>query len=312
MVTAAPIAVSAAAQKAGASLLGIVVLVVIAAWVLLLAVLVIYAAVVFTRRGQVQRQRQALPRAPARPRSGRSPAGVTALRDADPAFDEQLLLDAAQTATFLVFAAMTTGDVAPIGRLVTSSFWQAPFGRITQLAARDRRRETARAATDPAGSGHRSRSRWNIPVDYHPSVPELIAVSLGREQRVRVRVSFDQLAAIVRPGAQDFAAGAAAVNIGSALASAGRAVASRAVASAQASSAQPSSVAWVASGGHYDLTFSRPSGGTTDPAAALADRTCVTCGATYQSELAIACQHCQAPRLLPWGDWRLADAQPVQ
>jgi hypothetical protein len=305
MVTAAPIAVSAAAQKAGASLLGIVVLVVVAAWVLLLAVLVIYAAVVFTRRGQVQRQRQALPRAPARPRSGRSPAGVTALRDADPAFDEQLLLDAAQTATFLVFAAMTTGDVAPIGRLVTSSFWQTPFGRITQLAARDRRRETDRAATDPAGSGRRS--RWNIPVDYHPSVPELIAVSLGRAQRVRVRVSFDQLAAIVRPGAQDFAAGAAAMNIGSALASAGRAVAS-----AQASSEQPSSVAWVASGGHYDLTFSRPSGGTTDPAAALADRTCVTCGATYQSELAIACQHCQAPRLLPWGDWRLADAQPVQ
>jgi hypothetical protein len=70
-------------------------------------------------------------------------------------------------------------------------------------------------------------------------------------------------------------------------------------------------VAWVASGGHYALTFSRPSGRTTDPAAALADRTCVTCGATYQSELAIACQHCQAPRPLPWGDWRLADAQPV-
>jgi len=201
---------------------------------------------------------------------------------------------------------MTTGDVAPIGRLVTSSFWQTPFGRITQLAARDRRRENARAAADAAGPGRRSRSRWNIPVDYHPSVPELIAVQLGREQRVLVRVSFDQLAAIVRPGAQDFAAGAAAPNLGSALVSA-----SRAVASAQASSAQPASVAWVASGGHYALTFSRPSGRTTDPAAALADRTCVTCGATYQSELAIACQHCQAPRPLPWGDWRLADAQPV-
>jgi hypothetical protein len=306
MVSPLSIAASAAAQKAGTSLLGIVVLVIIAAWVLLLAVLLIYAAVVFTRRGQVQRQRQASPRSPVRPRAGRLPAGVTSLRQADPAFDEQLLLDAAQTATFLVFAAMTTGDVAPIGRLVTSSFWQTPFGRITQLAARDRRRENARAAADAAGPGRRSRSRWNIPVDYHPSVPELIAVQLGREQRVLVRVSFDQLAAIVRPGAQDFAAGAAAPNLGSALVSA-----SRAVASAQASSAQPASVAWVASGGHYALTFSRPSGRTTDPAAALADRTCVTCGATYQSELAIACQHCQAPRPLPWGDWRLADAQPV-
>jgi hypothetical protein len=199
---------------------------------------------------------------------------------------------------------MTTGDVAPIGRLVTSSFWHTPFGRITQLTARDRRRESARAASEPADSSRRNRSRWNIPVDYHPSVPELIAVSPGREQRVRV--SFGQLQAIVRPGAQDFADGAAARSFGSALVSAGRTAAS-----AQAGSSRPSSVAWLASGGHYDLTLSRPSGRATDPAAALADRTCMTCGATYQSELAIACQHCQAPRPLPWGDWRLADAQPV-
>jgi hypothetical protein len=163
-----------------------------------------------------------------------------------------------------------------------------------------------RAASEPADSSRRSRSRWNIPVDYHPSVPELIAVSLGREQRVRVRVSFGQLQAIVRPGAQDFADGVAARSFGSALVSAGRTAAS-----AQAGSSRPSSVAWLASGGHYDLTFSRPSGRATDPAAALADRTCMTCGATYQSELAIACQHCQASRPLPWGDWRLADAQPV-
>src|ERR1700733_15894570 len=118
----------AAAQRPGISLAGIVVLVVIGTWILLLAVLLIYAAVVYSRRDRVQRQRRVLPRSPARPRSGRLPAGVTALRDSDPAFDEQLLLDAAQTATFLVFAAMTTGDVAPIGRLVTSSFWQTPFG----------------------------------------------------------------------------------------------------------------------------------------------------------------------------------------
>jgi hypothetical protein len=37
----------------------------------------------------------------------------------------------------------------------------------------------------------------------------------------------------------------------------------------------------------------------------------VTCGATYQSELAIACQHCQAPRALPWGNWRLDETIPI-
>jgi len=55
---------------------------------------------------------------------------VNALRSADTNFDEQLLLDAALTATLLVFAAMTTGDVALTSRLVTDSFWQTPFGKI--------------------------------------------------------------------------------------------------------------------------------------------------------------------------------------
>ena len=217
---------------------------------------------------------------------------------------EQLLLDAALTATLLVFAAMTTGDVAPISRLATDSFWQTPFGKITQMTARDRRRENAESAKDEANG--RRRSRWNIPLDYYPSVPELTAVDLGSEQRVSVRVSFGQLQAIVRPGAEDFAAGAAATNFGSAMVAVGKSVA------AQKNAPQSSSVSWLSSGGNYDLSFVRPSSARTDPSAALADRTCTTCGATYRSELAIACEHCQAPRPLPWGNWRLARAVPAQ
>jgi hypothetical protein len=51
--------------------------------------------------------------------------------------------------------------------------------------------------------------------------------------------------------------------------------------------------------------------GKADPAAALADRTCTTCGATDRSELATACEHCGAARPVPWGQWQLASADPA-
>jgi hypothetical protein len=111
--------------------------------------------------------------------------------------------------------------------------------------------------------------------------------------------------AVVRPGAADLAAGAAATNFGAVLVSVARTV------SSQASNPTGSGVSWLASGGQFELTFVRPRAARTDPSAALADRTCTTRGATYRSELAIACQHCQAPRALPWGNWRLDRATPV-
>jgi hypothetical protein len=51
--------------------------------------------------------------------------------------------------------------------------------------------------------------------------------------------------------------------------------------------------------------------GTAISIAVLADRTCVTCGATYRSELATACAHCGTARAVPWGQWRLASADPA-
>jgi hypothetical protein len=53
-------------------------------------------------------------------------------------------------------------------------------------------------------------------------------------------------------------------------------------------------------------------GSHTDPDAAVASRTCTTCGATYRSELATTCANCKASRPLPWGEWRLADLTPVE
>jgi hypothetical protein len=70
-------------------------------------------------------------------------------------------------------------------------------------------------------------------------------------------------------------------------------------------------VSWLGAGGRYDLIFVRPGDARTDSSAALADRTCTTCGATYRSELATGCAHCSADRPLPWGRWRLAVATPV-
>jgi hypothetical protein len=297
--------IAGTAAKAGVTAFGIVELIVVLSWVALFAVMLLFLAVVTTTRGRSARRRAAVRALRPPRRAGTLPAGIDALRRADPAFDEQVLLDASLTATFLVFAATTTGDIAPLRRLVTDAFWESPFGKITRLSARDRRRESIQSARDAAAG--RERRRMNLPIDYHPSVPELTAVDVGRRhQRVSVRVAFGQLQAVVWPGAESMAAGAAAKNFGSALLSAGQAVGTR-----LASNASSDSVSWIAAGGHYRLTFVRPASARTDPSAALADRTCAACGATYQSELAIACQHCQAPRALPWGTWRLDEAVPV-
>jgi hypothetical protein len=297
--------IAGTASKAGADAFGILEGIVFLSWVLLFAVMLLYLAVVTTARGRSARRRAALRALRPPRRAGRLPAGIDALRRADPNFDEQLLLDASLTATFLVFAATTTGDIAPLRRLVTESFWESPFGKITRLTARDRRRENIQSAKDDESG--RVRRRLNLPIDYHPSVPELTVIDVGRkQQRVSVRIAFGQLHAVVWPGAEAMAAGAAARNFGSALKSVGQSVGTR-----LGSDGSVNSVSWIAAGGHYRLTFIRPSGARTDPSAALADRTCVRCGATYQSELAIACQHCQAPRALPWGNWRLDEAVPT-
>jgi hypothetical protein len=205
----------------------------------------------------------------------------------------------------LVFAATSTGDAAPISRLVTESFWQTPFGQLTRTTVRDRRRENGQSELDQASG--RKVSSWNIPLDYQPSVPELVAVEIGAEHRVSVRVSFDQLQAVVRPGAAELAAGAAANNFVSAMISIGKG----AGAGVSSNGPRKIEVSWLGAGGRYNLVFVRPADARTDSSAALADRTCTTCGATHRSELAVACAHCGAERPLPWGRWRLAAALPV-
>lgn len=288
--------------------LSIAVLVVVLGWVALFAVLLVfYVAIVMARKGRRPAARSAAasprPVVARRPVAGRTPTGLDALRQADHHFDDQLLLDAAQTATLLMYVATSTGDEAPLSRVATKSFWQTTQGRLARTTARDRRTSNEYAARSPSGSRSRQRA---VPVDYQASAPELTSVRLGGgAEEVHVRVAFGQLVAIVRPGAAAFAAGASARSVTSGFVSVGRAVA------AEASDQKRDSVSWTGADGHYDLTFVRPAGTQTDPAAALADRTCGTCGATYQSELAVACQHCGAARPMPWGQWRLAAAVPV-
>ncbi len=317
---------AAGPPQPGLTVLRIVLAVIFLAWVVMLVLIIGVAAIVVTNRGRIQRRRALAARlAPARGGSGQgatgqratgqratgrltrasaNPADLAALRNSDPQFDEQLLLDAALTATLLVFAATSTGDSAAISRLVTDSFWETPFGRLTRTTVRDRRREGTQQALDNASG--RKLTKWHIPLDYQPSVPELVSVQTGRgTQKVSVRVSFDQLQAVVQPGAADYAAGAAATNFASAMISISKSVGTT------ANTPHHNEVSWLGSGGRYDLLFVRPAGTRTDPSAALADRTCVTCGATYRSELAVACAHCGAERALPWGRWRLADAAPV-
>ena len=140
-----------------------------------------------------------------------------------------------------------------------------------------------------------------VPVDYQASAPELTAVKVRGHQEVCVRV----LAAVIRAGAGALADSAAATSLTSGFASLGKSFL------AEAGDGTEQYVSWVGSDGHYALTFVRPAGAQTDPAAALADRTCTTCGATYRSELATACEHCGTARPMPWGQWRLASAEPA-
>jgi hypothetical protein len=297
---------------------GVIELVVIASWVLMFALLFGILGVTIVTRGRAQRRRAARP-SPA-PRDGELPARLTELRRGDPQFDEQLLLDASQTVLLLVFAAMTIGDDAALRQLATESFWSTYFGRYVRMSAQDRRRERKqqwRADDGPARRPRGSQSR--IALDYQASVPELIEVRAGARyaggttpagaaQEITVRVSFSQLAAMVRPDAAALTSMATATRLSSAAVSFAGALGSR----INDSQGTAQGVSWISASGHYDLTFTRPAGARTDPAAALSSRTCPACGAAYRSELAIACEHCGAPRPIAWGQWRLSAAQPTE
>ncbi len=71
-------------------------------------------------------------------------------------------------------------------------------------------------------------------------------------------------------------------------------------------------LSWLSWAGKYDLDFVRPPGARTDPRAAIANRTCFACGATYRSELAVTCAHCHAERPAAWDTWRLAKVTVVE
>jgi hypothetical protein len=283
---------------------GIAGFVIFASWVLLFVFLFGVLIVVTLLRGKRHRQGQSGETAPAAVADPLLPARLAQLRSADPRFDGQLLLEVAQAACLLMFAAQSTGDEQALRRLAAPSFWSTFLGRYIALNARD-----ARLARDPStGRGARSRRHARFPVDFQAAAPELIAVELGRWQRARVRVSFSQLRVVLAPGAHGQAAMATATNLGSMASALGASVSGQ----LGSSGTGGTGLSWVSWAGRYDLDFTRPAGARTDPAAALASRTCAACGGTYRSELDSQCAYCGAERPLPWGEWRLASITPVQ
>jgi hypothetical protein len=266
------------------------------AWVLLIAVLIgMYLAVVARRRKG--------PAAAAPVNVGLAAAGLEELQVADRHFDQQLLLDAARTATMLVFAAMSTGDDEPVRRVVAGSFWDSRFGRIVHESARTRRREEIEQQKNLAVLGKRTPPRY-IPLDFQAAAPELAAIALGAFHEVTIRIRYSQLQAVTAAGAAAFVAGVAARGAASGIAALGKSVAER------ADGAGPD-VSWLSAEGRYDLTFVRPATARTDPRVPLADRTCTSCGGAYRSELATECGYCHAARPMPWGAWQLGRMEPV-
>jgi hypothetical protein len=279
----------------------IVVIVVVLGWALLFVVMIGMLITVTLLRGRRQRQGGTGEQAPLA--DPQLPARLAQLRSADPRFDEQLLLEVAQVACLLMFAAQSTGDEQGLRRLAAPAFWSTFLGRYVAMTARDARQER-----DPdSGRGMRSRRHARLPVDYQAAAPELISVELGPAQRARVRVSFSQLRVVLGPGARGQVAAASAASLGAVASAIGASVSSQAGNSA----GDRTELSWVAWAGRYDLEFARPAGSMTDPAAALATRTCAGCGATYRSDLSARCEHCGSERPLAWGEWRLASVTPV-
>jgi hypothetical protein len=286
------------AQSATGSALEVLVLVIIAAWALMFAVLFGILIYVTLLRGRRQRRQRVEP-GPAVAADPRLPVIVAQARQADPHFDEQLLLDASRLICLILFAAMTTGDEEAVRHLASPSFWSTFFGRYTRNAARSARLQRVQEQRRRGGSRRQAR----LPVDYQTLSPELIALDL-RQQRARVRVSFSQLRAVVAPGAGSQTAAASATSLSSLAMSFGGAVSQR--------TNSVAGLSWLSWSGRYDLVFSRPPGARTDPRAAIANRICSGCGATYRSELATSCAHCHTERPVAWDSWRLADVTIVE
>ena len=140
-------------------------------------------------------------------------------------------------------------------------------------------------------------------MDYQALAPELISLDV-RQQRACIRVSFSQLRAVVAPGARRQTAMASATSLSSLAVSFGGAM-------SEQMNSSVAGLSWLSWAGKYDLVFTRPPGIRTDPRAAIANRTCSSCGATYRSELATTCAHCHAERPMAWDTWRLADIAVV-
>jgi hypothetical protein len=278
---------------------GVVVLIVIASWALLFAVLFGMLIYVTVLRGRRLRRKRVAP-GPAVSADPNLPAVLAQARHADPYFDEQLLLDASQLICLVIFAAISTGDEEAIRYLAAPSFWSTLFGRYTRNTARDARLQRIQEQ----GARADSRRRARLPVDYQALAPELISLDL-RQQRACIRVSFSQLRAVVAPGAQGQTAMASATSLSSLAVSFGGAMSKQ-------MNNSVAGLSWLSWAGKYDLVFTRPPGSRTDPRAAIANRTCSNCGATYRSELATACAHCKADRPVAWDTWRLADIAVVE
>ncbi len=290
------------ASSAAGTAFGVLELVVIVSWAVMFAVLIGLVVTVTLMRGRRARKReqQGGPPPAADPEL---PVRLAELRRGDPHFDDQLLREAAQMVCLVIFATVSTGDEQVIRYLAAPSFWATFFGRYMRMAARDARRQRA----TPRDKNRPSSSRLRLPVDYQASAPELISLDLGQQQRACVRVSFDQLRAVVAPGAAGHVAMASATSLGSLAASFGGVLSEQ----ANAGASRTSGLSWLSWSGQYDLDFARPGGARTDPSAALASRTCAHCGATYGSEFTVSCEHCGAQRPLAWGQWQLMNITPV-
>ena len=288
------------AESGAGSALGIAVLVVIAAWALMFAVmfgLLIYLTVL---RGRRQRGKRVEP-GPAVPADPNLRAVLEQARQADPYFDEQLLLDASQLICLILFAAISTGDEEAVRRLAAPSFWSTFFGRYTRNAARSARLQRAQEQGRPARlappraasgglPGNRARADQPRPspaARVHPGFVQPAArgggAGSGRPDRGGVGdqpvVARDGVRRRLRRAAEQFGAGPLVAVLG-------RKVRPRLHPPARCED--------------------RPAGGDRQPDLLRA------AGRPTGPNSPSACAHCHAERPAAWDTWRLAEVTIVE
>jgi hypothetical protein len=230
--------------------------------------------------------------------------GLAAIRQRDPLFDEQVVIQTARRAQFFMFAAGLDGDERRLAQIATDGFWGSPAGTILREEVKTRQKRMA------ALGGLSGIPLLPMPLDYDAPEAEVQAVQADRDgvDRVTVRLAYRAESAVAGPGAAEMAdvmAGRFSLSKARATQAERARQAGGATAVGDPNAPLPVTSARIGHQGWYDFVFVRPTSARTATGDGTGGRQCHECGAPYRSDLDVACPHCQSTRRSSAGAWKL-------